>query len=486
MSDVVRSRLDIGLQMLTKRDPDWKLLEGYHRGTHERPFAPEGVNKEYDELREMAVAPWLRLAVRTPVQRLRADGFRTTKHSDSDEDFWNDVWIANSLESRQRILYTDGVVHGRGVCGVWPNPNNRKQPIIRPESPRAVYIQPSGDDPYVSEWAVKAWISSNVNNNDGQPEVDTAIVYDLKEFHRFKREGRNWVLQFSKPNPLKAIPFVEFCPEVDAEGRYHSMIRPLMPMQRAIDTARFDLLLAMQFSAYRQRFVTGYDPVVRDKDGNVMFKSNADGTPILDRNGQPEPLISSPGRPGVDRLMVFPGELTKVFDLPESNLKNYVDVISSLVQHLAAISQVPPQYLLGGLANLSGEALAAAESTLASLVSDMQDSFAGSFAQVARLAGIARGDDAKSIPTEVVWGDGQARPFSQTVDGIQKLVSLGFPLQGGLEMLPGATDQKVRRWMELAKAEADDPILAQILGKEPVNDSAGDDAAVLGAETDNS
>lgn len=474
-----RDLLDEGLQELSARDSDWRELESYHLGEHPRPFAPEGVNAEYDELREMAVAPWLRLTVRTPVQRLRVDGFRTTKTSDADESFWHDVWVANGMVSRQRVLYTDGAVHGRGVCAVWPNKKNKAQPLVRPESPRSVFIRPSVEDPYVSDWALKAWSSKRrTANTSGAYEVDSAVVYELGEFHRYTREGNQWVKKFSKGNPLRAIPFVEFCPEVDAEGRYHSMIRPLLPMQRAIDTARFDLLLAMQFASFRQRVITGFDPVLRDGDGNVIFRKDADGNPVLDHNGQPTPVTASPGRPGVDRILAFPGELTKVFDLPESNLKNYVDVISSLVQHLAAIGQVPPQYLLGGLANLSGEALAAAESTLASLISDMQDSYSISLGQVARLAGVARGSAPEEVPTEVVWGDGQARAFSQTVDGIQKLVSIGFPVQGGLEMLPGATDQKVRRWMDLAKSEADDPVLARILGKDPGSDSEDGGAAV--------
>ena len=61
------------------------------------------------------------------------------------------------------------------------------------------------------------------------------------------------------------------------------------------------------------------------------------------------------------------------------------------------------------------------------------------------------GDD--EMPSEVIWGDGQARSFSQTVDGIQKLISIGFPVEAGLEMLPGATLEKVRRWMTLMEEE---------------------------------
>ena len=480
MAESTEDRLHEGLSGILARDPQWRELDAYQHGTHPRPFAPEGVNQEYNELREMAVAPWLSLVVKTPIQRLRVDGFRTERDANADETFWRDVWVHNGLISRQRLVYTDGSVHGRGLIGVWPNAADKKRPVVRPESPRNVFIQPTEDDPFRSKWAVKSWA---VNDPDGA--ANRAVYYDETGFVRYERDGEDWHKVSEGPNPLKAIPFVEFAPSVDAQGVYHSMIRPLLPMQRAIDTARFDLLLGMQFSAYRQRYITGYDPVVRDSSGEPVFKKDSAGNVVLDRNGQPEPVIASPGRPGVDRILAFPGGDTKVFDLPESNLGNYVNVISSLVQHLAAISQVPPQYLLGGLANLSGDALVAAESTLASLVSDMQDSFAGAWAQVAILAGRARGNSDDQIPTDVIWGDGQARGFAQTVDGIQKLISIGFPLRAGLEMLPGATDQKVRRWMELAEKEANDPLLNRILGKEvqddpnsgqgPVSDPAGTD-----------
>lgn len=478
MVEKVLDRLHQGLSGISRREPGWQELEDYHHGSHPRPFAPEGVNQEYNELREMAVAPWLSLVVKTPVQRLRVDGFRTASGSDADEAFWRDVWVHNGLISRQRLIYTDGSVHGRGVVGVWANLADRSKPVVRPESPNTVYIHPTDDDPFQSAWAVKAW-----SRKDHHGHAEHAVVYDERAFYRFTRSGANeWELVNDGVNPLGAVPFVEFAPNVDARGEYHSMIRPLIPMQRAVDTARFDLLLGMQFSAYRQRFVTGYDPVARDKDGNPIFRKDANGEIILDKNGQPQPIVVSPGRPGVDRILAFPGEGTKVFDLPESNLANYVNVISSLVQQLAAISQVPPQYLLGGLANLSGEALTAAESTLASLVADLQDSYASSWAQVAVLAGKARGDSGDQIPTDVIWGDGQARSFSQTVDGIQKLVATGFPLRAGLEMLPGATDQKVRRWMALVEQEANDPLLNRILNKDVTDDSGGQET-VPGAET---
>lgn len=468
-----RERLDIGLSKLQQQEPEWLELEKYHRGEHELPFAPRGIGTEYADLLEISKAPWLRLVTKTPVQRLRVDGIRTQKAAEADEDRWLNVWKTNGLDSRQRIVYTDAVVHGRGIFGVWPNVQDRSKPIVRPESPRSIFISPKDDDPFESEWAIKAFGATGAKWNESNP-VNTAIIYDEASFVRFERDGDEWRIRNSGSNPLGRIPFVEFSPSVDAEGRHESMIKPLIPMQKSIDVVRFDLLLAAQFAAYRQRIVTGYDPVLRDPETQEpLWKKDAQGNILLDPNGNPMPQVGSPGRPGVDRMMVFPGADTKVFDLPESNLSNYVTVINNLVQHLAAVSQVPPQYLLGGLANLSGEALAAAESTLAALVADMQLSFGASFEQVMRLAGIAAGDE--DMPSEVIWGDGQARSFSQTVDGIQKLVSIGFPREAGLEMLPGATLEKVRRWMQMIEQEAENPYLDYLNVKESNAPGSGGD-----------
>lgn len=474
MADISpETRLNEGLERLSTDLSDWTEEDNYYRGEHERPFAPEGVNREYKALQEMAVAPWIRLTVRAPVQRLRVDGFRTDSRSDVDRNVWLNVWKANRLESLQRIPYVDGLVHGRGVVSVSPRARKRNSPKVSPESPRDVYVGYWDDDPFTPQWGVKRW--ETVERDLGQVvtrTVEHAVVYTLTDFYRYKRTpGGQWTPETSGANILGRVPFVEFRPEADSLGRTLSMIRPLFPMQRAIDTMRFDLLLAAQFSAYRQRVITGYDPVMRDADGNVLWRKNPDGSLYLDQSGQPQPVLSNPGRPGVDRMLAFPGADTKVFDLDESNLSNYVTVIKMLVQQLAAISQVPPQYLLGDMANLSGDALAAAESTLASLVNDLKYEFGAAWEEVIRLADIASGGTGESLASEVVWGDGEAKSFAQIVDGIVKLIQVGFPRGAAFGMIPGATQVKVDSWMQMAQDEAASPYVYNL------ENTVGDDAA---------
>ncbi|WP_372672984.1 phage portal protein [Amycolatopsis kentuckyensis] len=475
-ANIARTYLMAGLNEIEKKQADWTRRENYRKGVQDLPYAPQGVNDEYMALREQAIANVLDIAMGAPVQRLRAEGFRTGRKGDADQAAWDEVWQPNKLDARQAIVYTEMVTHGRGVMSVWPNTKNPKTPYIRVESSRRVHIGMDPEDPFTPLYAVKTFTVQDVTTNalilpggySGTREV--AVVYDSSTWVRFEKGGRTgwgvWTIVDSGTHPLGAVPFVPFDNKPDGDGVPFPAIVPLMPQQDALNTIRFNTLLAMQFSAYRQRVFTGYDPVLRDNAGNVIYQKNTDGSFVLDTNGQKKPALSSPGRVGVDRALVFPGKDTKVFDLPESNLQNYITVLGDFMTTLFATGQIPPQYLLNRLANLSGDALAAAESTLASLVDDLKRSCGESLEQVMRLANRARGENEPDLSSEVIWADAEARSFAQIVDAITKLIGQGFPREGAFEMLPGATPQKVSRWMDMVRAEEQDPYLQSLDAKD--------------------
>lgn len=481
------NRVHLGVAALHEKRKDWDAREGNFRGDgQERPYAPQGVNEEYQALQEMAIANWLKLAMQTPIQRLRADGFRTGRNREADQTTWNEVWQPNRLDARQKLVYLAMMVHDEGLMSVWPNDRNPKSPLIRPESSRRVHREIDPEDPFTTLWAVKEftlkertptalWTPSPVTTTR-----QVAIVYDHEEWARFERVNGagEWqpVTNGHGTHPLEEPPFVLYSLNADEDGDLHPSIDPLIPQQNAINTIRFNTLLAMQFSAFRQRVFTGYDPVVRDDKGNPVWQKNADGSTKLDANQMPIPVLSSPGRIGVDRALVFPGSETRVFDLPESNLKNYIEVLGEFLTQFFATGQIPPQYLLSRMANLSGDALSGAESTLQALISDLKDAAGESHEHTMRLANRARGDDAPDLASEVIWGEGEARSFAQVIDAITKLVAIDFPRRSAFEMIPGATQPKVDEWMRQLEAEQSDPTLERLArelggvnGNAPVN-----------------
>ncbi len=451
-----RDRLHEGLYLLNEYEKPHKRRQDYLEGRQDLPYAPPGVNAEYVSLQEQSIANWLGIAMLAPLQRLRPEGFATGRGKAPDDEVWENVWQPNSLDSRAGTVFSDMMVHRRGVMSVWEEGDT---PRIRPESGLNVHVEGDPEDPWTQQWAVKRitkrapgsrrginsglWVPDNYRRT--QPDtVEVAWVHDRDSFRRYQRvssrtEGASWVAggdwEFVDDggHDLGYVAFVPFDNRPTSAAEARSDLEPLMPMQDAINTIRFQTLLAMQFSAYRQRIVVGFDPVLRDADGKVIPQRNADGTPILDAYGQPVPILQSPGRPGVDRLLVFPGDLTKVFDMPESNMDNYVKVLGEFLTQFFAVGQVPPQYLLSRMANLSGDALTGAESTLNAKVKQLQDAAGESLELVIRMANRARGRTESDNASEVQWAQSEVRSFAATVDAIAKLIANGMAPQDALD-----------------------------------------------------
>ncbi|MDY0891871.1 phage portal protein [Frigoribacterium sp. CFBP9030] len=468
---LARKRLEWGKSELEGRATLVRRREDYVHGKQDLPFAPYGASLEYEDLREQAPANVLGIAVGAPTQRMRADSIRTNLGEEAEQALWLGAWQANKFDTRQDLIYRSMMIHGRGIASVWVNKANRARPIVRPESYERVHVEMDPDDPFTPLYAVKVYsITERPSNGLILPssvtsERQVGIVYDKDSMVRFERSaaGGEWVVQAESTHPMRRVPFAVYDYQPDADGRPWSAIDPLMPQQDSLNTIRFNTLLAMQFAAFRQKIVTGFDPRVVDKDGNVLYKTNTDGTPALDANGRMQPLIQSPGRVGVDRMMAFPGADTKVFDLEESNLANYVDVWDMFLTTFFSTAQIPPQYQLGQMVNLSGDALTAAESTLASLVKELQLSAGEGHEDMLELAYYASGGTEDFLPTsETEWLDAEARSFSQVVDGVQKLITTGFPRRAAYSMLPGATTTRLAEWMDQIDEEQLNSRLGQI------------------------
>lgn len=453
---LAREYLDRGLYCLKHQEKDWDRRENYFKGVQDMPYAPEGVNEEYEALQRMAIANLLEIAMNGPIQRLQADGFRTGRNDKADQTAWTEIWQPNKLDSRQGIVYRQMFIHGRGVMSVSRNEANPKSPKIRPESSRRVWIEPDPEDPFEPLFTVKKFtVTNRAPSGLILPDALTstkqvAYVYTENEWFKFEAAGNtsDWQPTTAGQHNMRGNPFVPFDFNVDADGKPQPAITKLMPQQDAINTIRFNTLLAMQFSAFRQRVFTGFDPVVRDDKGRPLVKTDpVTNQPILDGNGQQQPIVRSPGRVGVDRALVFPGGDTKVFDLAESNLDNYIKVLDKFLNDFMVIGQIPPAYALTKMANTSGDAMSGAESTFQSLEKDLKRAAGESLEQVMRLGNVARGEAEPDVASEVIWADTEIKSFAQIVDAIGKLVASGMSRKDAWSMLPNSTPPKVTDWV---------------------------------------
>lgn len=468
MADAL-DRLRYGEARIENRAPKVARREAYVRGEQDLPFAPKGATREYQVLREYSIANWTDLYVSAPVQRLNTTGVRAgIGETDEERNVTNsEIWRwfqANKWGKRQSQVFADMMKHGLGMVSVWPGENGI--PKIRPESMENVYLHPSDEDPFVTDWGVKILkVSSLTSFGTEQVEDLIGFVYDSEHLYRYeKQDGGQWEPVKREPNRLGRVPFATFDYKARASGEPWSGLDHMINQQDSLNTIRFNMLLAMQFSAFRQRVITGFDPRVLDENGQIAYQTDEDGKLRLDDNGQPMPVLVDIGKVGVDRLLTFPGEQTKVFDMPESNLANYTHVYDSFLNTFFATGQIPTQYMPQKMSNLTGDALAGAESAFASLIKELQHAADEGVTEVAELAWIAAGKPADewNPAAEASWGDAEARSFSQIVDAITKLIAVDFPHRAGFEMIPGATDQKLNTWMQQMDDESFTRALSQI------------------------
>lgn len=406
-------------------------IADYMCGKHSSVYVPKGARAEYRWLMDRAKVKILPLIVTVVAQNLYVDGYRP-KGSDDNAEPWA-VWQANRLDARQHGVHRAALTYGAAYAVVMPG---KPVPVITPFSPRrmtALYADPVND-----EWPLYAIEDRVENTAKGQRRV--IRVYDDQARYTLVGQVDGSQLQLDgegaiQSHNLGVCPVVRFVNTDDLDGDgVLGEVEPLIDAQDQLNMTTFNLLMAQQYAAFRQRWVTGMAPPI-DSNGNPMepFKARVDG------------------------LFVAEDADTKFGEFDATDLKGYLDSRESTIQHIATLSQVPPYHLLGKLVNLSAEALAAARDGLDRKVGERESLFGEAWEQTLRLAGLAAGDTAAwgDTAAQVVWRDTSARSLAQTVDALGKLVTmLGVPPQELWEKIPGVTQTDVGRW-KIAASEGD-------------------------------
>lgn len=399
----------------------------YMCGKHSSVYVPRGARAEYRWLIERARVNILPLVVTVVAQNMYVDGYRPAG-SDENAAPWQ-VWQANRMDARQHGIHRSVLTYGASYAVVMPG---KPVPVITPFSPRrmtAVYADSVND-----EWPIFGVEDRLENTKDGKRRVvriyDDQARYTLVgkvDGSGLKPDEGDWAMNHG----LGVCPIVRYVNTQDLDGDgVIGEVEPLFDVQDQLNMTTFNLLMAQQYAAFRQRWVTGMAPPV-DDNGNPM----------------------EPFRARVDGLFVAEDTDTKFGEFDATDLGGYLKSREASIRHAATISQVPPYHLLGEMVNLSAEALAAARDGLDRKTDERESLCGESHEQLLRLVGLASGDTVswEDTAAQVVWRDTSARSLAQTVDALGKLVTmLGVPPQELWERVPGVTQTDVERWKKAA------------------------------------
>lgn len=425
--------------LLLREDEQPRLnkIAAYLRNESASVYVPRGARQEYRWLIKRAKLNLLPLPVTVVAQSLFVDGYRPAK-SDDNAPAW-EFWQANRMDARQHGLHRATLKYGIAYNLVLPGEMaGKKVPVITPKSPRrmtAFY-----EDPVDDEWPLFAIEETVQNVAPGKRRRIVTLYDDVARYQLSAPVDSKATLQLEDGDDAVMEHGLGVCPvvrylngdDLDGDDCVRGEVEPLIEMQDQLNSTTFNLLMAQQYAAFRQRWVTGMAPPM-DPDT---------GTPI-------EPFNAA-----VNRLWVAEDADTKFGEFGQTDLSGYLNSREATIRHMATVSQTPPHHLLGSMINLSAEALAAAESGLQRKIGERKSSFGEAHEQTLRLAALAAGDETGWADTsaQVVWRDTEARSLAQTVDALGKLVTmLGVPPEELWQLIPGVTQQDVERWKVAAK-----------------------------------
>ena len=143
------------------------------------------------------------------------------------------------------------------------------------------------------------------------------------------------------------------------------------------------------------------------------------------------------------------------------------------VQQLAALSQTPPHHVLGKIANLSAEALEAAETSLNRKIELFKTTFGECWERVYNLASELHGDanGLHDYKGEVRWRDMEGQGFAKSADALLKLKEIEIPKQGLWRRVPGVTATELSDWERMVEDDPSSVIASSMKGAQATREA---------------
>ncbi|MDT3395444.1 phage portal protein [Streptomyces sp. B1866] len=443
----------------------------YYRGKQRLHFASEEFAKFHGDRYRDFSDNWVQVVADSPVERLTVTGFQAAGEERADADLW-EVWQVNGLDADSQLGFLGAVNSARSFVLVWGDPDDPDMPVVTFEDASQCVVVYEPGSRRRRRAGLKRWQDGN---------RDFATLYLPGEMWKFERplarqdkspqmaevdeELRTWVPRDMggvepnpQPNPMGVVPLVELPNKPMLVEDPISDVSGVVAMQDAINLVWAMLFTATDYASFPQRVVLG-------AERPMIPKLNSAGEIV---GKQPVDLQKF----AVERVLWITGKDAKLAEWQAANLAAYTGIIEVAVGHLAAQTRTPQHYLIGKMANLSGDALLAAETGLVKRVDEKKLWFGQGLREVARLIALARGQDAKARALrsgQVLWADSESRSHAQLADALVKLKDIGFPFEW-LALRYGLTPTEVADVVAMREREAAaDPVgeLTRMMARQP-------------------
>lgn len=422
-------------QILT-RQPYLDERENYVLGYHPYPSGNRKYMAALRELQKVSRTNYCGLVTSAKVERMRVRGFRFGDAGTVDEDAQS-IWSANDMDYQAAKIHNWAAMYGLAYALVTPpdplDPDS-KWPIITAEDPRVAIVYRDPMSPTKSLAGLRMWADDLIGHI-------MAVLYLPDATYTYigppTQDTRGWTIQTLRQrlfavsgglggfqllgvddNPMGEVGLVEYVwrPESGKipEGEASVDVRDI---QDRINQSMLDRLVISRSQAYKQRWATGIN-VPKGKKGHRR----------------------SPFDLGADLLWVTSNDTAKFGQFEASDITMLLDAIRDDVADIAAITKTPAHYLMGKMANVSGETLTQAEAGLISGCKARAASVGWSHTRLMKLAFSSMGDArGKDVEAQTLWNQFGQQLLADAALAVTQLTTAGVPLEltlGWLDMTP--------------------------------------------------
>lgn len=450
-------------QRLEAERPRFDRLEAYWSGNPPLPQGNRRMRDAYRRLQRQARTNFGSLVAEAVLERLKVIGFRAGGESndDADKEAWR-WWQHNHLDADAGLTHRAAVVLSRSYVIVGDDPDDESMPLVTVEDPRFVIHEVSPTDRRKVIAALKTWFDDTENSHFAVLYLPDTIYY-FRSNETSTSQDTLWKPERWTPdltltpdgsarNPDGVVPVVPFINRPTLSGNNGlGEFEDVLDVLDRINTVILDRLVISAMQAYRQRWAKGVK--LQDEEGNDINAFD----------------------PGADLLWAVEDDAASFGDFQPTDVTPIVKAAEADVQHLSAITRTPPHYILSGIVNASGDALAAAETGLTSKVHERQQEFGESWEQVYRLVGMRIGQ-VIPVDAEVLWKNAQFRSMTEMASAALQLASAGVPWRTRMRLLD-MTPADIERM----EAERMQDAMTAALMQPMVNPQLGVAAPVTGA-----
>lgn len=335
------------------------------------------------------------------------------------------IWNANRMRIRAGEVHKEALIYGDAYMIIWPD--SAGNAVMYPNRAANVTVKYDDEQPGKIIRAAKYWRGADkrIRLNLLYPDRIEKYVSPKSNVQspRLRGEGLGSVdlstLDFGPwtsdgdpviPNPFGIVPVFHFANNAGIGAFGRSELDATIPIQDGLNKSMLDMLVAMEYSAFRQRWAAGIEIEI-DNDGKVV------------------PPFTS----GVDHLWVSQNADASFGDFATANLEQFLKVKDSFRGDIASVTGTPLHYFMQSqMRNTSsGEALRKAETRFIAKVRDRQESFGQIWADAMQFALTIEGKG-HGVRLITDWEDPAPMSDKEFLENILLKKQIGLPVEQAL------------------------------------------------------